>query len=189
MSSEDDFQESLLEKASASPEPESIKASSIKRKRDTEPEPPLSKRAAKKAKNKKSKGDQDDGLDLDLGINRAFAGMDNQLLADYVARQTEKFENELTEVELKDRYLPANGIKDTTSFEKPRTMANLPAYLEKFAGNTTKLWSASKKNGAPHTIIVTGAGLRAADLARSVQSDRFPFYAKSMSVNSIVVGR
>lgn len=165
MSSEDDFQEPLLEKLSASPEPET-KSKGNKRKRDAEPEQPISKRAAKKAKSKKSKTAEDDELDLDLGVNRAFAGMDNQLLADYVARQTRKFENELTEVELKDKYLPANAIKDTTSFDKPRTMENLPAFLEKFAGNTTKLWSASKKNGAPHTIIVTGAGLRAAELAR-----------------------
>lgn len=38
--------------------------------------------------------------------------------------------------------------------------------MEKFAGNSTKLWSASKKNGAPHTIVVTAAGLRAAEIAR-----------------------
>jgi len=60
----------------------------------------------------------------------------------------------------------ANAIQDTTSWDKPRTIENLPGFLEKFSGNSTKLWSASKKNGAPHTIIVTGAGLRAAELAR-----------------------
>jgi protein CMS1 len=48
-------------------------------------------------------------------------------------------------------------------------MENLPSFLEKFCSNPTKLWSASKKNGAPHTIVVTGAGLRAADLARTLR--------------------
>lgn len=62
----------------------------------------------------------------------------------------------------------ANAIVDTTSWNKPRTLDNLPGFLEKFAGNSTKLWSASKKNGAPHTIIVTAAGLRAADIARQI---------------------
>lgn len=58
------------------------------------------------------------------------------------------------------------AVQDTTSWTKPRSLDNLPEFLEKFSDNTTKLWSASKKNGSPHTIIVTAAGLRAADLAR-----------------------
>jgi len=60
----------------------------------------------------------------------------------------------------------ANVIQDTTSWDKSRTLDSLPGFLEKFSGNSTKLWSASKKNGAPHTIIVTAAGLRAAEIAR-----------------------
>jgi protein CMS1 len=60
----------------------------------------------------------------------------------------------------------ANAIQDTASWDKPRTLDSLPGFLEKYSGNSTKLWSASKKNGAPHTIIVTAAGLRAADIAR-----------------------
>jgi protein CMS1 len=62
--------------------------------------------------------------------------------------------------------ISANAIQDTTSWDKLRTLDALPGFLEKFSGNSTKLWSASKKNGAPHTIIVTAAGLRAADIAR-----------------------
>jgi protein CMS1 len=58
------------------------------------------------------------------------------------------------------------AICDTTSWNSPRNLENLPGFLEKFSSNPTKLWSASKKMGAPHTIVVAGAGLRAADLAR-----------------------
>lgn len=47
-------------------------------------------------------------------------------------------------------------------------MDNLPAYLESFCRNPDSLKKSSKKNGAPHTIIVTGAGLRAANLVRFV---------------------
>lgn len=64
----------------------------------------------------------------------------------------------------------AASIEDTTAWDKPRNLNNLPGFLEKFSRNTTKLWSASKKNGAPHTIIVTAAGLRAADVVRAVRS-------------------
>lgn len=63
----------------------------------------------------------------------------------------------------------ATCITDTTSWDKPRTTDNLPAFLERFSSNPTKLWGASKKNGAPHTIIVAGAGQRAADVARVVR--------------------
>jgi hypothetical protein len=60
----------------------------------------------------------------------------------------------------------ANHIKDSTSWEKPRSLENLPDFLEAFAGESEKLDRAPKKNGSPHTLIVAGAGLRAADLVR-----------------------
>jgi protein CMS1 len=59
-----------------------------------------------------------------------------------------------------------NAIKDTTSFQKPRTLENLPEFLEKFAGEKEKLDQATKVFGAPHTIVVSAAGLRAADAVR-----------------------
>ena len=65
--------------------------------------------------------------------------------------------------------LTASSIRDTTSWKKPRTLDNLPEFLESVCSNPTRLWGASKKNGAPHTIIVAGAGQRAADLARVVR--------------------
>src|ERR1700722_17724881 len=68
------------------------------------------------------------------------------------------------------------AICDTTSWNSPRNLENLPGFLEKFSENPTKLWSASKKNGAPHTIIVAGAGLRAADLARYIFSVFFDYF-------------
>jgi len=178
---DDDLQEPLIERLSASPEsdlPHSKQKSSKKRKRV----PEKSEKQEKKAKRKKAKATEDEELDIDAGINTAFSHMNNQLLADYIAQRTRKYESDLSSVELEDKYIPgkvlsvlftnlskgtsANAIEDTTSWDTLRTLDNLPGFLEKFSGNSTKLWSASKKNGAPHTIIVTAAGLRAADLAR-----------------------
>ncbi|KAL2065428.1 hypothetical protein VTL71DRAFT_3098 [Oculimacula yallundae] len=167
MSVTDDLQEPLLERMSSSPEPETTKDSSKKRKRGEVEQG--AKKAAKKAKSKKVKAVEEDELDLEAGINKAFSHMDSQLLADYVAQRTRKHESDLSTIELEDKYLPATAIEDTTSFSQPRILNNLPAFLEKFAGNSTKLWSASKKNGAPHTIIVAGAGLRAAEIAREMR--------------------
>jgi hypothetical protein len=182
---EEGLQEPLLERLSVTPEAEATKSVLKKRKRGAELEQ-TSKKAVKRSKGKKAKRDDYDDLNVEAGINNAFSNMDNQLLADYVAQRTRKFESELSTVELEDKYLPgrsdttgelpssnansANAIRDTTSWDKPRDLNNLPGFLEKFSGNSTKLWSASKKNGAPHTIIVTGAGLRAADLARYDES-------------------
>jgi protein CMS1 len=179
MSVEDDLREPLLERLSSSPEPE---ATSPSKKRKRGAEEPATKKTAKKARSKKTKAVEEDELDTELGINSAFSHMDNQLLADYIAQRTKKYESDLSSIELEDKYIPgvfchqffaawsntyaANAITDTTSWNNPRTLDNLPGFLEKFAGNSTKLWSASKKNGAPHTIVVTAAGLRAADIAR-----------------------
>jgi protein CMS1 len=66
-----------------------------------------------------------------------------------------------------DQFNQANDIKDTTSWQKLRTLENLPAFLEDFTEDPKQLSTASKKKkGAPHTIVVTGAGLRAAELVR-----------------------
>jgi protein CMS1 len=62
----------------------------------------------------------------------------------------------------------ANDIKDTTSWQKPRSLENLPEFLETFAEDAKKLGEAPKAKGEPHTLIVASAGLRAADLVRYV---------------------
>jgi protein CMS1 len=104
MSSEDNLQEPLIERLSASPDPESsAKTPSKKRKRGSEDAP-------KKSKSKKSKAQDEDELDIEAGINRAFSHMDNQLLADYVAQRTRKYESDLSMIELEDKYLP--GMAD-----------------------------------------------------------------------------
>lgn len=53
-------------------------------------------------------------------------------------------------------------------------MDNLPTFLETFAHSRMKkkdlkLSNAPKDLGAPHTIVVAGAGLRAADLTRALR--------------------
>ena len=114
MSSEEDLQEPLLERLSATPEPNEPGKTSNKRKRGAVER--SAKKAAKKPKTKKGKTDQDDEIDTEAGINKAFAQMDNQLLADYVAQRTRKYENDLSPVELEDKYIP--GIYSIESFSK-----------------------------------------------------------------------
>lgn len=63
-------------------------------------------------------------------------------------------------------------IKDTTSTTtKPRTADHLPEFLEHFAGpkRRKKLAHAHSEKGSPHTLVVAGAGLRAADLTRALR--------------------
>lgn len=173
MSAEEKLQDPLLERLGSVAEEELGQINfPKKRKLDSDTEHVLKKpRKQSKSKTAANKANrvEDDGLDLEAGINPAFAVMDNQLVADYVAQQTRKYESDLSSLELEDRYIPASSIQNTTSWDKSRTLENLPGFLEKFSNNPTRLWSASKKNGAPHTIIVTAAGLRAADLARIIR--------------------
>ncbi|TVY67399.1 Protein CMS1 [Lachnellula suecica] len=165
MSNDTSLQEPLAERSSASPEPASIPANK-KRKRNLKELSVREPLVGKKKKKPKTKAAEEDELDLEAGINNAFSQMDSQLLADYVSQRTRKYESDLSSIELEDKYIPAKAIEDTMAWNQPRTLDNLPGFLEKFAGNSTKLWSASKKNGSPHTIIVTAAGLRAAEIAR-----------------------
>lgn len=60
----------------------------------------------------------------------------------------------------------ANAIKDSSSFSSSRNLENLPAFLEAHASDPKALGDAPKENGMPHTLIVTGAGLRAAEVVR-----------------------
>lgn len=109
MSIDYDLQEPLLERLSASPKadsPHSKQKSSKKRKRG----PEKSEKKVKKVKSKKAKATEDEELDIDAGINNAFSHMDNQLLADYIAQQTRKYESDLSSVELDDKYIPGKAF-------------------------------------------------------------------------------
>ncbi|KZF24270.1 hypothetical protein L228DRAFT_245179 [Xylona heveae TC161] len=147
---------------------------SNKRKRDETVEAAVEEKTSKRSKKRKNKkatseGFADADLDTENGVNAALGKMDGSLLADYVAQRTKRFEGELSLVELEDRRLPEKAIRDTTSWEKPRTTATLPDFLEHYAaqfGRIKPLSKAPKEKGSPHTLVVTGAGLRAADLTR-----------------------
>jgi len=153
--------------------PNASQAPSKKRKRSEKPPATANKTPmAKKAKTKKTpkaSADENEDLDLENNLNLAISKMDPQLLCDYTASKTRKFETDLSAIELADKYIPASAIKDTSAFEKLRKDENLPAFLERFAEcGDKKLWGSSKMVGSPHTLIVAGAGLRAADLTRLV---------------------
>nr|POE90128.1 protein cms1 [Quercus suber] len=182
----------------SSPEPPATLNKAIKRKRD-EDTTASSIKKAKKQKQRKSKKpkDVDDGaLDVENGINHAIAHMDSRLLADHLAQRTKRFQPDLSIVEVDEWHIsgmrPAEhfhryachasdcssterAIKDTTSFEKNRTTADLPAYLELFSAPRRKkkhgptLSEAPDAKGSPHTLVVAGAGLRAADLTRALR--------------------
>ncbi|KFA69837.1 hypothetical protein S40285_02440 [Stachybotrys chlorohalonatus IBT 40285] len=125
----------------------------------------------KKKKNKKRKGNfqEDDALDSELGLNTSVGRMDSQLLADHVAQKLSRFGSDLSTVELADITLSATAIQDTTSWQEPRTLEKLPDFLEKFADDAKDLTKTPAKKGSPHTLIVAGAGLRAADIVRAVR--------------------
>jgi protein CMS1 len=104
MSIEDDLQEPLVERLSATPELDPNRTSSTSKKRKRGVVDQGTKKPAKKSKSKNTT--EDDELDLDLGINKAFSHMENQLLADYVAQRTRKYESDLSSIELEDKHIP-----------------------------------------------------------------------------------
>ncbi|KAL8985561.1 MAG: hypothetical protein Q9205_000763 [Flavoplaca limonia] len=106
---------------------------------------------------------------LGLGINTAISKMDTRLLADYVAQRTKRFGDDLSVVELEDLYIPEIAILDTKEWDQDRLAANLPDFLIYCAQQnqkSTDLSQAPAKPGSPHTLVLTSAALRAADLSR-----------------------
>ncbi|KAI0967839.1 U3-containing 90S pre-ribosomal complex subunit-domain containing protein [Xylaria arbuscula] len=133
-------------------------------------------------KRRKSAYEQEDAdLDLEAGLNKKIASLDSMLLADHLAQKTRRFGTDLKPVELSALDISPNAIKDSSSFSMPRNLENLPAFLEAHAKDPKKLGDAPKENGSPHTIIVTGAGLRAAELARAVRK----FQTKNVTVGKL----
>jgi protein CMS1 len=77
-----------------------------------------SKKANKKAKRKekkklKAKEINEDDLDQELGVNRAFERMDGVLLADYINSRTRLYGKELSNVELEDKFVPSKFTVST----------------------------------------------------------------------------
>ncbi|TID17108.1 replication regulator protein [Venturia nashicola] len=152
-----------------------------KRKRDDEKDGKKPKKKKKTFKKQVPKDVDDDALDERLGLNLAIGRMDRQLLVDHVAQRTKRFEPELSTVEMEDRYLPANAVLDTSSWEEPRTLDNLPKFLKHFAKPKEELNVAPADNGSPHTILVALSGIRAAEVTRALKS----FSSKESTVTKL----
>ncbi|KAF5026208.1 hypothetical protein F66182_1705 [Fusarium sp. NRRL 66182] len=126
-------------------------------------------RKPKKSKKRKANAPDDELLDTELGLNTLFTKMDNQLLADHLAQKLARFGSDLSAIEISDMTVSANAIQDTTSWQESRVLEKFPEFLESVSEDPEGLKKASKKKGAPHTLIVAGAGLRAADIVRSMR--------------------
>lgn len=93
----------------SSPEPEPLTGAnkSLKRKETSDGTQTVSKRAAKRKRKAAAAGPSAfDEIDEELHVNPAIARMDGALLADHVARQTKRFEKDISVVELEDRRIP-----------------------------------------------------------------------------------
>jgi protein CMS1 len=64
--------------------------------------------------------------------------------------------------------MAARTIKDTSTWTEPRTLDNLSAFLKKQCGKLAP--TPDEPTGAPHTLVVTASGIRAADVFRSLKS-------------------
>ncbi|KAJ5772159.1 Protein CMS1 [Penicillium odoratum] len=125
----------------------------------------------KKRKNKKKQPQQDDNAqDRKNGIDESIGRMDGKLLADYFAQRAQKLDKELSAVELNDLSVSDSTFLDTSAYAEPRTLEKLPEFLKTFSPKGLDLSKSSEQKGTPHTLVITGAGLRAADIVRALRS-------------------
>ncbi|KAI9700913.1 MAG: hypothetical protein M1820_006674 [Bogoriella megaspora] len=142
-----------------------------KRKRETQ-QLVSSKHTPKRMKKAKVKPAQTRESERTADVNDAIAHMDSKLLSDHVAQGIRRFEPKLSLVELEDRFIPERAIRDTSEWSQSRTTEQLPSYLEYFHGGpqaSDQLSKAGLAPGCPHTLVIAAAGLRAADLARTLR--------------------
>ncbi|KAJ5910146.1 Protein CMS1 [Penicillium tannophilum] len=138
---------------------------------------------SKKKRKQKKKQPQEDAnaQDRKNGIDESIGRMDGKLLADYFAQRAQKLDKELSAVELNDLSVSDSTFLDTSAYTEPRTLEKLPEFLKTFSPKGSDLSKASEQKGTPHTLVITGAGLRAADIVRALR----PFQTKESIVGKL----
>ncbi|KAJ5801311.1 uncharacterized protein N7518_003379 [Penicillium psychrosexuale] len=129
-----------------------------------------SKKKQKKNKNKKKQAEHDEHQSTRKdGIDDSIGKMDGRLLGDHFAQKAKRHEKELSAVELSDLSIPDSAFLDTSSFTSSRKLEQLPEFLKSFSKGAD-LSKSSEKNGTPHTLVISGAAMRAADVVRALRS-------------------
>ncbi|KAI2675881.1 hypothetical protein CBS147355_6062 [Penicillium roqueforti] len=129
-----------------------------------------SKKKQKKSKNKKKQAEHDEHQSTRKdGIDESIGKMDGRLLGDHFAQKAKRHEKELSAVELSDLSIPDSAFLDTSSFTSSRKLEQLPEFLKSFSKGAD-LSKSSEKNGTPHTLVISGAAMRAADVVRALRS-------------------
>jgi len=95
-----------------------------------------------------------------------IAKMNPSLLADHFAKSTRKSFPDSSPIELEDLYLPTKAFKKASDFDEPRLAHNMPGFLEKTTENGKAGLVHLEAGKGPHTLVITSAGIRTADLAR-----------------------
>jgi protein CMS1 len=103
----------------------------------------------------------------DGDIDESIGHMGPGLLSDHVAKKIRRSFRDLSTVELEDKHLSQKIFDDTSDFEQPRKLDNLPSFLEHFSDSGEELSSSSEQSSSPHTLVIAASGLRAADVTRS----------------------
>ncbi|CAI7575364.1 unnamed protein product [Penicillium glandicola] len=130
-----------------------------------------SKKKQKKNKNKKKQAEHDESQSTRKdGIDESIGKMDGRLLGDHFAQKAKRHDKELSAVELSDLSVPDSAFLDTSSFTSTRKLEQLPEFLKTFSPKGADLSKSSAKNGTPHTLVISGAALRAADVVRALRS-------------------
>ncbi|KAF3941365.1 hypothetical protein ABW19_dt0204821 [Dactylella cylindrospora] len=161
-------------------------------------EPTIHSTTPSKAEGKAQKQKGKDTATKELSsIDPSIAVMDPKIMADFVAQRVQKFNKELSFVELGDRILPERLYIDTSTYTSERSLSNLCEYMEKFCtkkgqSSISHLKSSPKATGSPHTFLITPAALRAADLVRTLRkyqtadSSIAKFFAKHVKLSEAV---
>lgn len=105
MAEEIKFQPLRQQPTDVSPTPDTLSATEVKKRKRVPDDQSAIFQPAKKSAGKKRRIDDDTDLDIENGVDKSYSSMDQQLLADYLAQKTRKFECDLSSIELEDRFI------------------------------------------------------------------------------------
>ncbi|RJE23218.1 hypothetical protein PHISCL_04471 [Aspergillus sclerotialis] len=111
------------------------------------------------------------GAQRENAINVSIGLMDGRLLADHLVQKARKLNKDLTAVELNDLCVSDSVFRDTTSFNSTRSLDQLATFLKTFSPDSgAGLSKSSEETGTPHTLVISPAALRAADVVRALRT-------------------
>ncbi|WFD07158.1 Protein cms1 [Malassezia vespertilionis] len=121
---------------------------------------------SKKRKRREKRHKKSAVYHANVAAEKSITAQSAEMQADFLAAQFRKTFPKLSALEVQDTLVPASAVKETFTFDAPRTLEHMADYLAQ--SDASKPWM--KEHGAPCILVVSGNAQRAAGIARTLRA-------------------